>query len=438
MKFSLFICLYISESYLILDNTNVSWELIYSDFSLFDLAYLKNLLFFKLALCESQYSNIPQYTFNLVDISKLTNVHQDFISNPSWWRRGSYIMVYSPYQTIFYYIKPIYIVPFTGVLLVLFKNITSRGLDLTWGKTSANNLSFCFSYICNVMNRLSRLFLNLLRKLINYLKKRAFNKIKTSKPNIIKNIPVLSHLRSIFVFPVHSINTDNKTTINRIDTFDSTNIYSFTIINYILNINRGIPVNIPSQPLGVLDSAIDRINSNIVNLMARINRELSIWNNYVATVLRDESITIYQDAYSNTRFSHPPNIAPGRIEQLQRIVNMRTVPIIGLFPDLADMVAELYFLLWQIRQIDPHYAFYVECIIHEIHTLIAMAQGMYFISDFNERLITRLYSLLFPPESGPKTGSKRKNSDADLGDGDKFSKKKKEDFDDPGNSSAIF
>lgn len=60
---------------------------------------------------------------------------------------------------------------------------------------------------------------------------------------------------------------------------------------------------------------------------------------------------------------------------------------------------------------------------------------MYFISDFNERLVSRLYYLMFPPEAVPKLGTKRRNSDADSGE--ESSKKRREDFDDPGNSSAI-
>lgn len=85
MKINFFISFCLTGSYLIL-NGDMSLHIIscLNNFSLFDLACLKNLLPYKLALSECQYYNIPQYTFNIVDISKLANLHQDFMENPSW------------------------------------------------------------------------------------------------------------------------------------------------------------------------------------------------------------------------------------------------------------------------------------------------------------------------------------------------------------------
>lgn len=68
---------------------------------------------------------------------------------------------------------------------------------------------------------------------------------------------------------------------------------------------------------------------------------------YVASVRASEGIIIYQDSHSNTRFTTLSGAtpAPGRIDQLDRLSSLRTVPIIGMFPDIASRLADLYYRL---------------------------------------------------------------------------------------------
>jgi len=112
-------------------NTNISLELIYylKEFNipLLDISYLNS--FFNFSSCESKWCNISQYNFKIIDITKLTNVHQELISNYSI-KRGNFILLHSPYETFFYYIKPTYIVPFTGVFLILLNKLTFSFLNV--------------------------------------------------------------------------------------------------------------------------------------------------------------------------------------------------------------------------------------------------------------------------------------------------------------------
>lgn len=316
-------------------------------------------------------------------------------------------MLHSPYETIFYYIKPIYIVPFTGVFLILLNKFT-------------------FS------------FFNVLRKLINltfFFTKKTLNRAKTivkySKLKNIKNIPIPEYLRNLRVYMVDNINTDNSN-INYPTSVSNQTIYTISVIDSILRANQHNIVNTTPNPLVNLDRRIEQLNTNIMNLIGNITRMGGAWTSYVRLVQENHQVRIYQDRYSNTRYDWPANIAQNIQEQIIRVVNTQTPHYIALFPDLAEMVADLYFSLWLIRQSDPNYEFFEECIIAQIYPLINNTEGMYFVGDFNECLYRRLYQLIYPNPQ-PESKSKRRLSD-DSDSGYKPSKKRRDGFDDTGNS----
>jgi len=61
-----------------------------------------------------------------MDISKLIQINND-IASYCGINRGSYSIVYTPYQKFIYsMLKPIYFVPFTGVVLIILHNITNN------------------------------------------------------------------------------------------------------------------------------------------------------------------------------------------------------------------------------------------------------------------------------------------------------------------------
>ena len=410
MKFIFFMTIYTKQIDLIYlaSNTNISLELIYylKEFNipLLDISYLNS--FFNFSSCESKWCNISQYNFKIIDITKLTNVHQELISNYSI-KRGNFILLHSPYETFFYYIKPTYIVPFTGVFLILLNKLT-------------------FSFL-NVLRKLIKLTFFFMKKMLN----RAKTNVKYSKPKNIKNIPIPNYLRNLWVYMVDNINTDNNN-INFPPSFSNQTIDTFSVIDYILRLNQHNIVNTTPNPLVNLNRRIEELNTNIIDLIGRITRIGGAWSSYVIQVQQNHQVRIYQDRWSNTRYDWPANIAQNIKDQITRVVNTQTPRYINLFPDLADMVADLYFALWLIRQSDPNYEFFEECIIAQIYPLINNTEGMYFVSDFNERLYTRLYQLIYPnPE--PESKSKRRLSD-DSDSGNKSSKKRRDGFDDSGNS----
>lgn len=177
-------------------------------------------------------------------------------------------------------------------------NITSRGLDFFSAKKkriffASKTLTFLFSYICNMPEKLSKFFMNLLRKFMNSFQKikgimsqkrriiSPFNKIKTDKTNIFKNIPVYNHLRNISVFALFNTNTTSKqktrtTPVNHMTNFSNTNLYYANIIDYILSLNPGVETNLSeSSALSILNREIDNLNAEIVSLSGRINTQLS-------------------------------------------------------------------------------------------------------------------------------------------------------------------
>ena len=95
-----------------------------------------------------------------MDISKLAQMNRDITSYYGI-NRGSYSIVYTPYHIFIYsMLKPIYFVPFTGVILIILHNIT-------------NNLVIIKNSFCNY-----------LFKQVKYLKYFSLNQFKIEKKEI--------------------------------------------------------------------------------------------------------------------------------------------------------------------------------------------------------------------------------------------------------------
>ena len=416
-------------------NTNISLEFVcyLKEFNipLLDISYLNS--FFNFSTCESKWCNISQYNFKIIDITKLTNVHQELITNSSI-KRGNFILLHSPYETIFYYIKSSYIVPFAGLFLIRFNKLTFSLHNVL--RKFINLRFFLALALKKTLNRVkTNVNYSKPNNIQNITKKKTLNIAKTnvnySKPNNIQNNFIPNYLRNIRVYMVDNINTDNKN-INFLPRISNQTIDTFRVIDRILRLNQDIVVNTTPNPSVNLNTQIEQLRTNIMALMRHITQTGGAWSSYVRQMQENHQVRIYQDTSSNTLFGWPANIDQNMIYRITRVTDTQTRHYIGLFPDLADMIADLYFALWLIRQSDPSYEFFEECIISDIYPLINNTDGMYFVSDFNERLYTRLYQLIFPnPE--PESKSKRRLSD-DSDSGNKPSKKRRDGFDDPGNS----
>jgi len=143
---------------------------------------------------------------------------------------------------------------------------------------------------------------------------------------------------------VDNINTDNNN-INFPPSFSNQTIDTFSVIDYILRLNQHNIVNTTPNPLVNLNRRIEELNTNIIDLIGRITRIGGAWSSYVIQVQQNHQVRIYQDRWSNTRYDWPANIAQNIKDQITRVVNTQTPRYINLFPDLAEMVADLYFSL---------------------------------------------------------------------------------------------
>lgn len=358
-------------------------------------SYLKTIVNIKLSATDISYYNITNYPYNIMDISKLAQINKDIASYYGI-NRGSYSIVYTPYQKFIYsMLKPIYFVPFTGVILIILHNIT-------------NNLVIIKNSFCNY-----------LFKQIKYLKYFSLNQFKIVKEEI-----------KDFFQPISKRAGWTNPSAGYTDTLDNDipshlrNITVFAVNN--ININT----NTVNTRLAELNRNYDIIYNDMVSLAAILRDLLGIWGRRVTDLNTNQGIIVGTDRNSNTDLQFPPEMPSALRDRHTHAINLRTVQFIGYFPTLADLLAQLHYTARQINLLDPSFVLEDIVILTEIFSLIDLSHHMYTQRDFDERFNETLNNLL-----NPNSKNKRKDIDSDEDLSNKLSSKKRKDEDDDSNNN---
>ena len=395
------IYLYINYSSLFsIFSSDLNIKLIYN-FNNISLHLFSYLEYFKFSATITGYYNISDYPYNIMDIGKLARINQDTISNYSI-NRGSYSIIQTPYVTFIYsMLKPIYFVPFTGVILIIIQNISSKIVII--------KNRFCNFFFIHIKS-LKYFTLNQFKKVSKEIKdffclprfakknppksKRAdWTNPSASYTNTLDNhIP--SHLRNFTVFALNNINTNTD--------------------NRLAELNRDF----------------DRIYREMETLAGTLREFLAMWDRRVIDLNRNQAIIVGTDRYSNTDLAYPPEMPIALQDRHTLAINLRTVQFIGYFPTLADLLAQLHYTARQINLLDTSFILEDVVILTEIFSLIDLSHHMYTQRDFNERFHETLNNLL-----NPNSKNKRKDIDSDEDLSNKLSSKKRKDEDDDSNNN---
>ena len=359
-------------------------------------SYLKTIVNIKLSATDISYYKITNYPYNIMDISKLAQMNRDITSYYGI-NRGSYSIVYTPYHIFIYsMLKPIYFVPFTGVILIILHNIT-------------NNLVIIKNSFCNY-----------LFKQVKYLKYFSLNQFKIEKKEI----------KDFFFQPISKRAGWTNPSAGYTDTLDNDipshlrNITVFAVNN--ININT----NTVNTRLAELNRNYDIIYNDMESLAAILRDLLGIWGRRVTDLNTNHGIIVGTDRNSNTDLQFPPEMPSDLQDRHTHAINLRTVQFIGYFPTLADLLAQLHYTARQINLLDPSFVLEDVVILTEIFSLIDLSHHMYTQRDFNERFNETLNNLL-----NPNSKNKRKDIDSDEDLSNKLSNKKRKDEDDDSNNN---
>lgn len=372
-------------------------EVIYNFNSIsFDIiSYLKTIVNIKLSATHISYYNIINYPYNIMDISKLIQINNDIASYYGI-NRGSYNIVYTPYHKFIYsMLKPIYFVPFTGVVLIILHNIT-------------NNLVIIKNSFCNY-----------LFKQVKHLKYFSLNQIKIVKKEI----------KDFFFQPISKRAGWTNPSAGYTDKFNNdipSHLRNITVFAVNININT----NTVNTRLAELNANYDIIYNEMENLAAILRELLGIWGRRVTDLNRNQGIIVGTDRNSNTGLVFPPEMPSALQDRHTQAINLRTVQFIGYFPTLADLLAQLHYTARQINLLDSTFVLEDIVILTDIFSLIDLSHHMYTQRDFNERFNETLNNLL---NSNSKKKRKDRDSDEDLSN--KISSKKRKDEDDDSNNN---
>lgn len=201
MKIKIIFSIFLADSLL---DSDLACEIIYNinQISIFDLSsYLNNIGFFSYSASDINHYNIPHYSFNIVDISKLSHVHKEIAINYSL-NRGNFSLVYSPYQTLIYsLLKPIYFVPFTGIILITFQNLNRSLVFLIDG---------IYKNLSKQLTRCKKISLNLIKEILS---KNTVNKKLMPRLSDLMGKHIPSYLRNVTAYAVNNIKINRNTTI---------------------------------------------------------------------------------------------------------------------------------------------------------------------------------------------------------------------------------